>query len=59
MNYVRDIAADGGKILFVGTKSRHRIQSVTKLSVQASLYQQRWLGELLQTLQRSVSVLPP
>ncbi len=47
-NYMRDIAADGGKILFVGTKKQAQ-ESVKDEAVRAGQYyiNQRWLGGTL------------
>ncbi|WP_408010992.1 30S ribosomal protein S2 [Pseudalkalibacillus sp. A8] len=47
-NYVRDIAADGGKILFVGTKKQAQ-ESVKVEAQRAGQYyiNQRWLGGTL------------
>ncbi|MGP4080200.1 MULTISPECIES: 30S ribosomal protein S2 [Bacillaceae] len=47
-NYVRDIAADGGKILFVGTKKQAQ-ESVKDEAQRAGQYyiNQRWLGGTL------------
>jgi small subunit ribosomal protein S2 len=47
-NYVRDIAADGGKILFVGTKKQAQ-ESVRDEAQRAGQYyiNQRWLGGTL------------
>ncbi|RSL33194.1 30S ribosomal protein S2 [Salibacterium salarium] len=47
-NYVRDIAADGGKILFVGTKKQAQ-DSVRDEAKRSGMYfiNQRWLGGTL------------
>ncbi|WLD95182.1 30S ribosomal protein S2 [Alkalihalobacillus sp. AL-G] len=47
-NYVRDIAADGGKVLFVGTKKQAQ-ESVKDEAKRAGQYyiNQRWLGGTL------------
>ncbi|MCF6137135.1 30S ribosomal protein S2 [Pseudalkalibacillus berkeleyi] len=47
-NYMRDIAADGGKILFVGTKKQAQ-ESVKDEAIRAGQYyiNQRWLGGTL------------
>jgi small subunit ribosomal protein S2 len=47
-NYMRDIAADGGKILFVGTKKQAQ-ESVKDEATRAGQYfiNQRWLGGTL------------
>ncbi|MFB5660538.1 30S ribosomal protein S2 [Alteribacillus sp. HJP-4] len=47
-NYVRDIAADGGKILFVGTKKQAQ-DSIREEAIRCGMYyiNQRWLGGTL------------
>ncbi|MFC5712122.1 30S ribosomal protein S2 [Thalassorhabdus alkalitolerans] len=47
-NYVRDVAADGGKVLFVGTKKQAQ-DSVREEALRCGMYyiNQRWLGGTL------------
>lgn len=60
-NFVRDIAADGGKILFVGTKKQAQ-DSVRDEALRCGMYfiNQRWLGGTLtnfETIQKRIKRL--
>ncbi|MEK4565287.1 30S ribosomal protein S2 [Alkalihalobacillus sp. FSL R5-0424] len=60
-NFVRDIAADGGKILFVGTKKQAQ-DSVRDEAIRCGMYfiNQRWLGGTLtnfETIQKRIKRL--
>lgn len=60
-NFVRDLAADGGKILFVGTKKQAQ-DSVKDEAERCGMYfiNQRWLGGTLtnfQTIQKRITRL--
>ena len=60
-NFVRDIAADGGKILFVGTKKQAQ-DSVRDEAARCGMYfiNQRWLGGTLtnfETIQKRIKRL--
>lgn len=60
-NFVRDLAADGGTILFVGTKKQAQ-ESVKEEAERCGMYyvNQRWLGGMMtnfQTIQKRVSRL--
>jgi len=60
-NFIRDLATDGGTILFVGTKKQAQ-ESVKEEAERCGMYyvNQRWLGGMLtnfQTIQKRVSRL--
>ncbi|MFB4211150.1 30S ribosomal protein S2 [Shouchella sp. JSM 1781072] len=60
-NFVRDLAADGGKILFVGTKKQAQ-DSVRDEAIRSNMYfiNQRWLGGTLtnfETIQKRITRL--
>ncbi|AIC94807.1 MULTISPECIES: 30S ribosomal protein S2 [Shouchella] len=60
-NFVRDLAADGGKILFVGTKKQAQ-DSVRDEAIRSGMYyiNQRWLGGTLtnfETIQKRITRL--
>ncbi len=60
-NYVRDVAANGGTILFVGTKKQAQ-ESVREEAVRSGMYfvNERWLGGMLtnfQTIQKRIDRL--
>ncbi|MFP3359705.1 30S ribosomal protein S2, partial [Planococcus sp. SIMBA_143] len=60
-NFVRDIAQDGGKVLFVGTKKQAQ-DSVKDEAIRAGQYyiNQRWLGGTLtnfETIQKRINRL--
>lgn len=60
-NFVRDIAQDGGKVLFVGTKKQAQ-ESVKDEAIRAGQYyiNQRWLGGTLtnfETIQKRINRL--
>ncbi|WLR52366.1 30S ribosomal protein S2 [Bacillus tianshenii] len=60
-NYVKEVAADGGKVLFVGTKKQAQ-DSVKEEAERAGMYyvNQRWLGGTLtnfQTIQKRIKRL--
>ncbi|MGO4887752.1 30S ribosomal protein S2 [Anaerobacillus sp. MEB173] len=60
-NFVRDLAADGGKVLFVGTKKQAQ-DSVKEEAERAGMYyiNQRWLGGTLtnfETIQKRIARL--
>ncbi|WP_342752826.1 30S ribosomal protein S2 [Shouchella clausii] len=60
-NFVRDLAADGGKILFVGTKKQAQ-DSVRDEAIRCGMYyiNQRWLGGTLtnfETIQKRITRL--
>ncbi|WP_170007388.1 30S ribosomal protein S2 [Bacillus fonticola] len=60
-NYVRDLAADGGNVLFVGTKKQAQ-ESVKDEAKRAGMYyvNQRWLGGTLtnfETIQKRIQRL--
>src|SRR5690625_1449227 len=60
-NYVRDVAAEGGTVLFVGTKKQAQ-ESVKDEAIRAGMFyvNQRWLGGTLtnfQTIRKRISRL--
>lgn len=60
-NFVRDLAADGGKVLFVGTKKQAQ-DSVRDEAIRCGMYyiNQRWLGGTLtnfETIQKRITRL--
>ena len=60
-NFVKEVAADGGTILFVGTKKQAQ-ESVKEEAIAAGMYyvNQRWLGGTLtnfETIQKRISRL--
>ena len=57
---MRDIAAEGGDILFVGTKNKHKKLLKKKQLVGMYFVNQRWLGGTLtnfQTIQKRIKRL--
>lgn len=60
-NFVRDIASNGGKVLFVGTKKQAQ-ESVKEEAIRSGMYyiNQRWLGGTLtnfETIQKRITRL--
>lgn len=60
-NFVKDVAADGGTVLFVGTKKQAQ-ESVRDEAIRSGMYyiNQRWLGGTLtnfQTIRKSINRL--
>jgi small subunit ribosomal protein S2 len=60
-NFIRSIAADGGKVLFVGTKKQAQ-ESVKEEAIRSGMYfvNQRWLGGTLtnfETIQKRIQRL--
>ncbi len=60
-NFVREVVADGGKIIFVGTKKQAQ-ESIEQEAKRAGMYyvSQRWLGGMLtnfKTIQKRIELL--
>ena len=47
-NFIKQVSEDGGRVLFVGTKNKHKSQLKLKQNVFGQFYvNQRWLGGIL------------
>ena len=46
-NFIKQVSEDGGRVLFVGTKNKHKSQLKLKQNVLDNSVNQRWLGGIL------------